>query len=254
MASAGSLVLACRRLDEPRLSFVVPAYEAESSVGEVVSSLITLSVGTDRFTDPAVIVIDDGSLDGTGERARAAGADVVRHPRNLGKGAALLSGFERAFRAGARAVVSLDADGQHPPGEALRLALDPSPLATLVLAVRDLRRDGAPAPNRFSNGFSNLWMSWFARRRLHDTQCGLRRYPLPDVLELGLHGTRFELESEVIVRAVRAGIPLVEVPTRVLYPEGRTSHFDSVRDPARIVARLLHTAATTRWQRQTERR
>jgi len=231
---------------------VVPAYDAEASIAEVVGKLLSVIAGAGNWTEPSVIVIDDGSSDRTAERAREAGAEVLSHPRNQGKGRALLSGFERAVRAGARAAVSLDADGQHPPEEALRIALDPSPLGALVLAVRDLRRDGAPPQNRFSNGFSNLWMSWFAKRRLSDTQCGLRRYPLPETLELGLHGSRFELESEVILRAVRAGIPLVEVPARVLYPERRTSHFDSVRDPARIVARLLHTAATTPWRRTTE--
>ena len=239
-------------MNGPRLAFVVPAYDAEASIAEVVGKLLSVIAGTGNWTEPSVIVIDDGSSDRTAERAREAGAEVLSHPRNQGKGRALLSGFERAVRAGARAAVSLDADGQHPPEEALRIALDPSPLGALVLAVRDLRRDGAPPQNRFSNGFSNLWMSWFAKRRLSDTQCGLRRYPLPETLELGLHGSRFELESEVILRAVRAGIPLVEVPARVLYPERRTSHFDSVRDPARIVARLLHTAATTPWRRTTE--
>jgi hypothetical protein len=73
-----------------------------------------------------------------------------------------------------------------------------------MLGVRDLRRDGAPRANRFSNGFSNLWMSFFARRALADTQCGLRRYPLPEALELGLASSGYELEAEVILKAVRA--------------------------------------------------
>jgi glycosyltransferase involved in cell wall biosynthesis len=200
-----------------------------------------------------VIVVNDGSRDATADRARESGALVLDHAENRGKGRALLLGLTHAFRSGARAAVSLDADGQHPPEEALRLALEPSPLDSLVLAVRDLSGAGAPAQNRFSNGFSNLWMSWFTRRRLRDTQCGLRRYPLPETLELGLLGARFELESEVILRAVRAGIPVVEVPARVVYPERRTSHFRSVADPARIVVRLLHTAATTPWRRTEPR-
>jgi hypothetical protein len=118
-----------------------------------------------------------------------------------------------------------------------------------VLGVRDLAGAGAPVQNRLSNSFSNLWMSWFAGRWLHDTQCGLRRYPLPETLELGLHGARFELESEVILRAVRRGLPVVEVSARVVYPKERRTHFRSVKDPARIVFRLLHTAATTPWQK-----
>jgi glycosyltransferase involved in cell wall biosynthesis len=239
-------------LNAPRLAFVVPAYDARASIGAVVSELLAAASRGGNWTRPTVIVVDDGSSDQTAELARAAGAEVLQHGRNLGKGRALITGFERAFAVGARAAVSVDADGQHPADEALRVALHSSSPGALVLAVRDLRRDGAPPQNRFSNGFSNVWMSLFTRRKLRDTQCGLRRYPLPETLELGLHGSRFELESEVILRAVRAGIPLVELPARVLYPESRSSHFKSVRDPARIVARLLHTAATTPWQRTGE--
>ena len=119
-----------------------------------------------------------------------------------------------------------------------------------MLGVRDLLRDGAPRANRFSNGFSNLWMSFFARRPLGDTQCGLRRYPLPEALELGLVGSGYELEAEVILKAVRARWPLAEVPVRVLYPTGaeRVSHFRSVRDPARIVFSILSTVASTPFQ------
>jgi hypothetical protein len=120
----------------------------------------------------------------------------------------------------------------------------------LVLSVRSLARDGAPRANQWSNAFSNAWMSLFARRPLQDTQCGLRRYPLPETLSLGLVGDGFELETEVILKAVRAGVPLVEAPVRVIYPQGseRVSHFHAVRDPARIVFRMLHTAWTTPWR------
>jgi glycosyltransferase involved in cell wall biosynthesis len=232
---------------------VVPAYQAEHSIGALVRELVAGAARGGSWTEPSVLVVDDGSRDQTADRAREAGAEVLQHAENRGKGRALLTGFARAFEKGARAVVSVDADGQHPPEEALRVACDASPLEALVLAVRDLSREGAPPQNRFSNGFSNVWMSWFTRRPLRDTQCGLRRYPLPETLELGLKGVRFELESEVILRAVRAGIPIVEIPARVLYPEQRTSHFDSLRDPARIVARLLHTAATTPWRRPSAR-
>lgn len=242
-------MLPWRGLDRSRVAFVIPAYDAEATLGPVVRELLSRA-RDGGFAENAVIVVNDGSRDRTAEVARESGALVLEHARNRGKGRALLLGLSHAAERGARAAVTLDADGQHPPEEALRLALAPHPPGALVLAVRDLTGAGAPAKNRFSNGFSNLWMSWFARRRLRDTQCGLRRYPLPDVLGLGLRGERFELESEVIVRAIRAGIPVVEVPARVVYPQERTTHFRSVADPARIVARLLHTAATTPWQRR----
>lgn len=232
------------------MAFVIPSYRAERSIEQIVRALTEAAATLPLMTWPSVIVVDDGSNDSTAEIAARAGALVVRHPENRGKGAALQSGLSRAYELGARAAVSVDADGQHPAEEALRLACHPAPLGSLVLAVRNLARAGAPYANRFSNRFSNAWVSLFARRVLHDTQCGLRRYPLPETLRLELSSTGFEFETEVILKAVRAGVALVELPVRVIYPaaEMRVSHFRSVRDPARIVFRLLHTAWTTPWR------
>lgn len=233
-----------------RVVFVVPAYQAERTLQQVVSELVEAGKSLPETTNPSVLVVDDGSTDRTAELARAAGALLVQHPQNRGKGAALLTGFLRASELGADVAVTVDADGQHPTSQALLLARHPAPPNALVLGVRDLRRDGAPRASRFSNGFSNVWMSWFSRRRLLDTQCGLRRYPLLPTLSLGLSGTGYELEAEVILRAVRAHWPLVQVPVEVFYPPAheRVSHFHSVRDPARIVSRILRTVATTRWR------
>jgi glycosyltransferase involved in cell wall biosynthesis len=233
-----------------RVAFVVPAYQAERSIAAVVQGLCEAANQLAAKTHPAVIVVDDGSSDRTGELAAAQGAFVLRLPQNRGKGAALISGFAKAAVLGASAVVTVDADGQHPIEEALKLAQHPAPTNMLVLGVRDLERDGAPRANRFSNRFSNVWMSWFTHRRLSDTQCGLRRYPLAETLALGLGGHGYELEAEVILKAARTGLGIVEVPVRVIYPPEaeRVSHFRSVRDPARIVGRILYTVATTRFR------
>jgi len=220
-----------------RVLAIVPAYQAERSVGAVVRGL-RAALGVEP-----VIVVDDGSTDGTATEAERAGAVLVRHPQNRGKGAALHSGFARALELGADAAVTVDADGQHPPEEALRVAQHPAPRTTLVLAVRDLVRDGAPRANRFSNAFSNRFLSWFGRRPLADTQCGLRRYPLPETLSLGARSPGYAFEAEVLLRAVRRGWDVAELATRVIYPPPgeRLTHFHSVRDPARIVYRVLES-------------
>lgn len=239
--------------DSRRVAFIVPAYEAARSIEPLVGALLREASRLPFTTTPAVIVVDDGSRDRTASLAERAGALCVRHPKNRGKGAALGTGLSKARELGARAAVSVDADGQHPAGEASRIACHPAPLGSLVLAVRDLARDGAPRASQFSNWFSNVWLSFFAERPLHDTQSGLRRYPLPETLDLGLWSTGFEFETEVILKAVRAGIEVAELPVRVHYPppEERISHFRSARDPARIVIRLLHTAWTTPWRTRT---
>lgn len=219
---------------------VVPAYRAARTVASVVEGL---RAGLGPEGAP-VLVVDDGSDDDTAREAERAGALVLRHDRNRGKGAALRTGFERALLEGADAVVSVDADGQHPPEEAVRLARHPAPREALVLGVRDLVRDGAPAANRFSNGFSNVFLSWFGGRRLGDTQCGLRRYPLPEALkELTSTANGYAFEADVLLRAARRGAVIEQVPIRVVYPkpEERVTHFHSVLDPARIVARVLLT-------------
>ena len=190
-----------------------------------------------------VYVVDDGSTDDTAKQAQRAGAHVLRHTRNRGKGAALITGFRTLEQQGFDAAVTLDADGQHPVEEALRLAQLPLPQECLILGVRDLAVAGAPANSQFSNSLSNYFLSRFVGIQLDDTQCGLRRYPLPQTLRLGLRSPGYALEAEVILRAARAQWSIHQTPVLVIYPprEQRISHFHVVRDPARIVWRVLQT-------------
>lgn len=215
---------------------LVPAFDAAETIGSVLDDL-------HASLDVPIIVVDDGSTDATAETARIHGANVVRHEHNLGKGAAIRSGLIESARRGFRVAVTADADGQH-PGRSARAVLDGSddPRA-LVLGLRDLVHDGAPSWNRLGNGVSNLFLSVFAGRALHDTQCGLRRYPVAETLALGARARGYAYEAEVVLRAIAAGLPIVEVPVVVVYPPDklRRTHFRSVRDPAWIVATVVRT-------------
>jgi glycosyltransferase involved in cell wall biosynthesis len=223
---------------------VVPAFEAARTVGGVVAVL----AGALSCAPTEVFVVDDGSADDTWGVACRAGARAVRCALHGGKGAALLRGLEEARAAGFGVALTVDADGQH-PGDAARAVLratdDPG---DLVLGVRDLRREGAPRLNRFSNGVSNLFLSRFAGKRLLDSQCGLRRYPVAATLALGTRAPGFAFEAEVLLRAVAGGLSVVHAPVRVVYPPGRqrTTHFDSVRDPVRIIFTVLGTRRALR--------
>jgi hypothetical protein len=112
--------------------------------------------------------------------------------------------------------------------------------------------------NQRSNAFSNLVLSGFTGHWLRDTQCGLRRYPLGATLALGGRENGYGYEAEILIRALGAAVPIVQLPITVIYPpeDQRISHFDSVRDPAKIVVRVLRTVAATRarWLRETFRR
>lgn len=220
---------------------MIPAFDAARTVGEVVRATLAAfdGIGT-------VYVVDDGSTDGTAEAARAAGAEVIAHPANQGKGRALRTGLAKAAADGHGAAVTIDADGQHPPAEGRRLALLQTDPRALVLGIRDLKGAGAPRPNRISNAISNGFLSMFSRKMLADTQCGLRRYPLPLTLEIGGRDDGYAFEAEIILLAIAAKIPIVETPIEVVYPEDRTTHFDSVRDPMRVVHRVVRTLVSTR--------
>jgi glycosyltransferase involved in cell wall biosynthesis len=221
---------------------LVPALDAVETVGHVVDDLRA-------WLNVDVIVVDDGSSDATAEVARAHGAQLVRHERNRGKGAAIQTGLREAARLGFDVAVTADADGQH-PGRSARAVLDGSDdRRALVLGVRDLSHDGAPPWNRFGNDVSNWFLSFFARRTLRDTQCGLRRYPVTETIAIGTRARGYAFEAEVVLRAVAAGLPIVEVLVGVVYPPEklRRTHFRNVRDPARIVVTVVRTMLELRF-------
>lgn len=228
-----------------RAMFLIPALNAAPTLGRVLQELGELLWNLFGASEerPLIVVVDDGSTDETASIAEETGALVLRHSENLGKGAALRHGFEFAKQRGIQVVISLDADGQHPPTEAVRLLKNDSPVDTLVLGVRDLRKAGAPTPNQLSNLFSNAVLSLFGGRRLLDTQCGLRRYPVAKTLALGGKANGFAYESDLVLRAARKGLSIVFEPIDVVYPRGaaRVTHFDSLRDPIKIVATVVGT-------------
>ncbi|MEZ4297781.1 MAG: glycosyltransferase family 2 protein [Polyangiaceae bacterium] len=229
---------------------LVPAYDASRSVGEVIRSLVSLWPEAG-----AVIVVDDGSRDDTAAEAERAGARVVRHSTNRGKGAALRTGLRAAHEAGFDVAVTVDADGQHPPAEALALLRHPASPGALVLGIRDLVKAGAPRPNQLSNRISNFFLSTFARTPFADTQCGLRRYPIAATLAADGGADGYAFEAEIILRLLASGTPVIEAPIDVIYPpeEERITHFHSVRDPARIIGRVVATLFETRYMTRAPR-
>jgi glycosyltransferase involved in cell wall biosynthesis len=210
----------------------IPAYQAAGKVGDVVRGA--------RATGLPVVVIDDGSTDGSGEEAGAAGAVVLRHPRNHGKGAALATAFAFAAGRNARAVVSLDADGQHDPAEVPRLVAahrrDPR---AIVVGVRSFAPEDMPRRSRVGNRISTWWISRFAGRPHRDTQSGFRVYPRALFAHARLTSRRFETETELLLLAAKMGLPLVEVEIATIYGPDRVTHFHGLRDTLRVLKLVL---------------
>ena len=222
----------------PRTAVVIPAYNHGATVADVAARALDLDV--------PVIVVDDGSTDDTRARLCDLGIRVLRHPRNLGKGAAILTGLAAA-REIADWAVTIDADGQHDPADIPDLVRAiPEGSRPIVVGVRQRMTAAAQVPwaSRFGRGFSNFWVRACGGPALQDSQSGLRVYPLPETLELGVVALRFQFEVEVLVRAGWAGMAVLEAPVSVRYPPAgrRVSHYRPVVDfvrNGRTFTRLL---------------
>lgn len=212
---------------------VVPAYNEERTIEEIVRQILPICAD--------LIVVDDGSTDGTGEILSQLPVEVIRHERNLGKGASLLDGMREALARGADAVLTMDADGQHRPADIARL-LDRSAGSPDALIVGSRLHDRAafPAARYHANEIANFWISWAAGQWVEDTQCGMRLYPrkaLDVICRKPDRHKGFAFESEALIDIAGAGVTILAEPIPAIYAgEGaRPSHFRPVRDIAVIV-------------------
>jgi glycosyltransferase involved in cell wall biosynthesis len=204
---------------------VIPCFNEGAAIAPLVAAV--------RQYLPSVLVVDDGSTDDTSNLAGGAGAVVVSHRRNLGKGAALRTGLSLALKQGFEWALTLDGDGQHAPEDLpalLRCAGQTG--ASLVIGNRMHNARAMPWMRRQVNCFMSRQLSRRAGRHLPDTQCGLRLIHLGTWASLSLNTEHFEIESEMLMSFLAAGRRVEFVPIRVIR-SGRSSHIQPVTDSLR---------------------
>jgi glycosyltransferase involved in cell wall biosynthesis len=211
---------------------IIPAFRESGRIGAVVEGV--------RAFVPDVLVVDDGSPDDTAGQAERAGAVVLRHAANCGKGAALDTGFRSARERGFEFAITLDGDGQHAP-------------ADLPAFIQEFRQSGTPVliGTRMSDTRSMPWvrrltnrfMSWLLSREMGqwvpDTQCGYRLYALAVVPERPAQSKRFAAESEILMELSRRGIKIGSVPIATIYGTEQ-SKIHPIKDAIRFLKMLHH--------------
>jgi glycosyltransferase involved in cell wall biosynthesis len=197
---------------------ILPSYNAAAHLAAVIDDI--------RRCDPSlrILVVDDGSTDATGDVARAAGVEVAVHAPNRGKGAALATGFAWALAEGLEWVYTMDADGQHPPAE-MRLLRAEADRGGWDVVVGNRMDDAPNMPwlRKRTNAFTSWVVSRMAGTRIPDSQNGYRLFRVACLRGLQLRTTRYDTESEILVRLARRGCRIGAAPVSTIYGTQKSS-------------------------------
>ncbi|MEY2480041.1 MAG: hypothetical protein QOI04_968 [Verrucomicrobiota bacterium] len=217
---------AARAQDRHKVAAIIPAFCEEKHIGDVVRRT--------RGKIDNVLVVDDGSSDATAARAREAGAEVIVHPQNRGKGEAIKSGLRYFLDRQFEWVVILDADGQHLPEEIDRfIAATSTSDAKMFVGTRMNDVSSMPLVRRMVNRYMSRKISRVCGQEIPDTQCGFRmlhRELIPEVLG---GADRFDYETEMLIIGSRQGCKIESIPISTVYSD-EVSSIHPVRDTLRF--------------------
>jgi len=210
-----------------KVCVLIPAFNEAPYIARVVE-------GAKEYIEN-VVVIDDGSNDGTAEIARAAGATCLSTGSNSGKGAALIIGFAFACANNFTHVITLDGDGQHLPEDIpamLRVAEETR--ADLVIGARPFERVIMPLARYYSNTVGSQLASKLVNREIKDSQSGFRLLRLDKLCRIKLRSRRYEVEMEVLIKMARSGCTIAHSPIQLVYENGHArSKMNPIRDTVR---------------------
>ncbi|MET0759340.1 MAG: DUF2062 domain-containing protein [Flavobacterium sp.] len=217
------------RIANKKACVIIPTYNNHKTLRRVVDGVL-------HYTNN-VIVVNDGSTDTTKEILSSYPQITQIHtPKNRGKGNALREGFKKAKELQYEYAITIDSDGQHFPDDipVFLDALELENAPVLLIGSRNMNQNDVPKKSSFGNKFSNFWFWFETGIRLEDTQSGYRLYPLKFIPNK-LFTNKFEFEIEVIVRTAWNGIPVKNIPIKILYdPNERVTHFRPFKDFTRI--------------------
>lgn len=216
-----------RLFEEKKICVIIPTYNNENTVRRVIDGVLLYTTN--------IIIVNDGSTDSTKDLLKNyPQIDIITLPKNKGKGNALQIAFKRAEEKGFLQAITIDSDGQHYPDDLPVFVEALSNEDVLLIGNRNMSQDGIPKNSSFGNRFSNFWFWFETGIKLDDTQSGYRLYPLKSIPKK-YYTPKFEFEIEVIVRTAWNGVPVKNVPVKVLYDsEERVSHFRPFKDFTRI--------------------
>ncbi len=213
-----------------KILIIIPAFNEDEHLGKLLKK-ISLVVPL-----KSVLVVDDGSSDKTSTVAKKAGTKVLSFQSNQGKGLALRAGFDFAIKNGYDAVITIDADGQHDPGEIPKFfeKIKKSG-AALIIGTREQNLSEMPFLRFLVNKTTSLVTSILAGVRVNDSQSGYRLIKKNLIEKINLKTRRFQMETEIIVKAARAGFSIDEVPIKTIYFEKFKSYINPFSDTLRFI-------------------
>ena len=219
------------KLDNPLV--IIPVHNEEKLLGGVLKNILELGVFD-------VLVIDDGSCDGTYEVAKSYNVVVMRNDVNSGKGAALKKGFDYALKNGYSSVITADGDGQHKSEDLLTIyqaALKNN--ADIVIGNRMHHPSGMPRIRKVTNAVMSRLLSCLTKTEIPDSQCGLKLIKKKILKDINISSSKFEVESEILFQSLRKGYNVESVNISSIYFAGRKSHIRPLQDTIRFFRYLV---------------
>ena len=212
----------------------IPAYKAAKDLEKFLPSLL-LYVPHDK-----ICIVDDASHDGTESVCADLKVACLRQEINRGKGAALKKGFAHLLNKKAQWILTMDADGQHAIADIIHFleAVKKSPDAGLIIGARSIKVSTMPPARIFSNTVTSGILSLMCGHKILDSQCGFRIYSSKLFKKINLRHKRFEMESEVILKACSAGFEVRFIPVQTLYCSTQ-SHISHIKDMLRWIRAVL---------------